>query len=398
MWSIWTILAFVLQLQVCAAYHIPLSQRSSHLNVDGTAKLQTLRNHIAYTEQKLTRGFEVSRRHGRAKRARHQTQLGSKKRDVPLIDGDNLRWYGNIEVGTPSQTFSVDMDTGSTDLFLAGPECRSSCAGHNLYIANKSSTSVYVDESFNLTYADGSYVTGDQYRDTVSLAGYAAQDQTFGAANEFSDAFSSSNFPPDGLIGFAFKAISNYGTNSAFQTLVDEGALSEPIFAFKLASSGSELSVGGVNNELYTGSLTYTPVTQKGYWQISVDGLSVGGQQVFADFGAIVDTGTTMILAESMYVQQLYEAIGGTSVGNGLYTVPCDSIPEVGVTIGNTTFMMSQDTFSMGAYNSSGVDCVGGIGESDSLGDLWVLGDVFLRNTYTVFDVGGLRVGFAELA
>lgn len=35
---------------------------------------------------------------------------------------------------------------------------------------------------------------------------------------------------------------------------------------------------------------------------------------------------------------------------------------------------------------------------ADMFSDVWVLGDVFMRNVYTAFDVGNSRVGFADLA
>lgn len=64
-------------------------------------------------------------------------------------------------------------------------------------------------------------------------------------------------------MGMAFQSLSSYGASPVFQTLVSEGQVPEPVFSFKLSSSGAELYIGGANSELYTGNFTYTPVTQR---------------------------------------------------------------------------------------------------------------------------------------
>ena len=87
-----------------------------------------------------------------------------------------------------------------------------------------------------------------------------------------------------------FQSISDYNAPPVFQTLVSEGKTTSSVFAFKLAGSGSELTLGGLNSALYSGTPTYTPVTQEGYWQIQFSSLKVGSTSVVGSTAAIVDS------------------------------------------------------------------------------------------------------------
>ncbi|KIJ14864.1 hypothetical protein PAXINDRAFT_134519, partial [Paxillus involutus ATCC 200175] len=88
-----------------------------------------------------------------------------------LTDANSQLWYGTISVGTPANTYTVDFDTGSSDLFLPGPNCGSTCSGHAVYNPSSSSTSKDLGKTFSLLYGDDSTVTGEQYTDTLSISG-----------------------------------------------------------------------------------------------------------------------------------------------------------------------------------------------------------------------------------
>ena len=61
-------------------------------------------------------------------------------------------------------------------------------------------------------------------------------------------------------MGLAFPQISVFGANPVFQTLVAQGVVTAPEFSVKLATTGSELFLGGVDNSDFTGSITNVPV------------------------------------------------------------------------------------------------------------------------------------------
>lgn len=384
-----------------AKIKIPLTKRSTLVHPDGVVNIAALRAHKAHAVAKVQKGFAAYERntgkpHPNAKRSAKRATGND-----ALTDDNSELWYGSISIGTPAKTFTVDFDTGSSDLFVPASTCGSTCNGHAKYTPSSSSTSVALGKSFTLQYGDGSSVSGKQYTDTVTIAGLTATKQTLGAATTYSTGFGSSNFPADGLMGMAFKSISEYNANPVFQSLVAQGKTTSSVFAFKLAPSGSQLTIGGVNRNLYQGGFAYAPVTQAGYWQVNMDGVNVNNGQVLSETDSIIDSGTTLIVATRNDADRFYSSVPGAqdasnTIGDGYYTFPCNSAPSVSLTFGGVSFPISASAFNLGQVSSGSSQCVGGIVGSDE--DFWIVGDVFMSNVYTVFDYGNSRVGFAKLA
>ncbi|KAG6332060.1 hypothetical protein ID866_7031 [Astraeus odoratus] len=223
-------------------------------------------------------------------------------------------------------------------------------------------------------------------------------EQALLVAEEYGQAFSTQNFPSDGLVGLAYPSLAAPGTQPLFSTLIEQGAVSEPVFSFKLAQYGSEVFIGGTNPSLYTGTITYAPVTS--YWQIDIAGISVEDRQIIDIVPAIVDSGTTLIMGDSANIKILYQGINGTESAAypGIYTLSCDQMPAINIEIAGKTFPITSELCSLGEDSTNPGQCFSGIVASDYTGGLWVLGDVFMRSTYTIFDMGQNRIGFADLA
>ncbi|KAI9444474.1 acid protease [Lactarius indigo] len=381
---------------------IPIAKRSGFRNADGVVNMAKLQASRQRTLAKILRGFEAFERNtGAAHPSVFQLKYSTKRGNGdPLIDDSAQLWYGPITVGTPPVTYNVDFDTGSSDLFLPRSDCGSSCSGHNLYNPKSSSTSSDFRQPFSLQYGDGSTVSGEQYIDTVTLAGFKATGQRLGAATTYSSGFQSDQFPADGLLGMGYESISTYGASPVFQSLVSQGQVSRAtqVFSFYFAESGSELYIGGTNQNLYKGSFTYMRVTERGYWQGSFDGISVNGKTVVHRQDAIIDTGTTLVIGDTVSVRAIYAQIPGSKDnGDGTWTIPCNFNTPVSITFSRKAFSISPSTFNLGPQSPGSNDCVGGFGVIDGL-SFWIIGDVFLQNVYTAFDLGNNRVGFASLS
>jgi len=214
----------------------------------------------------------------------------------------------------------------------------------------------------------------------------------------------------DGILGFGYPEISVNGMPPFFQAALASGAIKEPKFAFSLATHGSvsqggELVLGGVDSSKYTGDFTYTPVTIKGYWQFAVDGASLGGSSVGSDIKAIADTGTSLLALPKAQLKSIVAKLPGlTPMPTGQYTVDCSKIsqmPTLSFTIAGKAFPLEGSDYVLQITQAGQTECLLGMMGIDvpaPRGPLWILGDVFLRKYYTVFDYGNNRLGFAKAA
>merc|ERR1719436_1879448 len=182
--------------------------------------------------------------------------------------------------------------------------------------------------------------------------------------------------------------------------------IKEAKFAFYLEKSGStggELCLGGADTTKYTGDFTYTAITNKGYWEFSVAAVTIGGASFASTTKAIADTGTSLLaIPTSVFTSLLTKFPAGVvkPLLHGEYTVDCSrasTMPTISFNIGGKEFALEGSEYVLSV---SGQCLLGFIGLDvpPPRGPLWILGDVFLRKYYTVFDYGKTQIGFATAA
>merc|ERR1712232_93423 len=202
----------------------------------------------------------------------------------------------------------------------------------------------------------------------------------------------------DGILGLGFTSISIDGATTVFENALKQNLLDQPIFSFYLGDNApGELTFGAYDPTKFTGDLTYVKLQAATYWQIALDQASAGDSYTSAtNQTAIVDSGTPLIAGPKAEITKLAQAVGAKPNIMGEYTIDCttlDRVPDVSFKIdgkeyvvpGKNTVIQSQNTC---LFAFMGVDF-------PPPGPQWILGDVFMRQFYTVFNYVDQTIGFA---
>ncbi|KAJ3821541.1 aspartic peptidase domain-containing protein [Lentinula raphanica] len=358
---------------------------------------------------------------------------------IGIIDqDDDASYFATLSIGTPGQTMSVVLDTGSSDLWVTGSSCRNCDKSTPLFDSSNSSSFKSSSSSSSnsgqttIQYGSGA-VAGTLAQDTVTLGGFTVSDQTFLLADELTNGLLDG--PVSGIMGLAFESIASTDSTPFWQALVNAGDLSSPEMSFWLAREGSTASttsvdgdtevsggvftLGGSNTSLFSGDIEFLDTQgTPSFWLLKMNALTVQSQSISLGSSSqlsAIDTGTTLIGGPSDAVQNFYASIAGSEEvpqEQGFWSFPCSTSLNTTISFGGTAWPISSSDMNLGPVSKGSSDCLGGIFDlslgsnipENSGNPSWVVGDVFLKNVYTVFrgtassSSDTPAVGFAQLS
>lgn len=329
-----------------------------------------------------------------------------------------MQYYGLLQVGTPPQDFEVLFDTGSSWLWVPDKTCESCHANHTF------------DSSLSSTYIKSKNYT-HQYYGKGSCAGYISTDdvlignpplkaagQPFILVNESGD---NEGFKADGIMvisrqGLGFKSLSDdYAT--VMDTLVATGAISQRVFSVFLTDNefdsssptkeGSTLTIGDYDLAQFAKgrNATFLPLTyvQYGYWSVQLSGIQLDSTYLkLSTNWAVLDSGTSLILAPSKDYEELVSYFldtGNCDASFGFLLCDCTNTnksdyPTLKFSLAGSDFDLPSEFYMYEIVDDSTRVCWALI--SDSGMPFWLLGDVFLRAYYSIYDMDNMKLGLAR--
>jgi aspergillopepsin I len=301
-------------------------------------------------------------------------------------------WY-QCTVGVGDQSFTLQFDSGSADLWIPAPQIESEIGSQHTFY-EPSSSATLTGASWYQGYGEVNTASGVVYTDTVTFGSITLQNQPVEVAT--STTFDDIGY--DGILGISLgqNGISPSGTFPTFLNSVYD-LLEEPVFTAKLTRPSETMgfyTFGYIDVDTLGGqTVLSTSVfpTEPGYWAFPSTVANIGGNLIsIPDNVAIADTGTTLIKINELVLNEIYSLLGGGCDTTGLGNTPCifpqnADIPSITLYVGEYGVTLDPEDLIFSPAGGEYQDYyVGSVQPSTEGFD--VFGDYFLRNIYAIFN------------
>lgn len=323
------------------------------------------------------------------------------------IESNDIGYVATIEIGSQNQTFRMLIDSGSADMWVPSTACQACGSTHQHLGSSDSDTFTALNTPFSIQYGTGN-VAGNLASDNVGIAGLTITNYTFAVTTQESSDFGDDSVPFDGLMGLARSELSNAGQPTPIDALFSQGKVQVPVMGYHLGRladgyNDGEVTFGGVDAAKISGNITEIDnVSTNGFWEAAIDQISVGGTSLGLNGRtAILDTGTTLIVAPQIDADAVHAQIPGSkSDGQGGYTIPCTTTKQVAFTFGGVEFPI--DTRDMLFVPEDPNNLLGQCVSAISAGNVgqnneWLVGATFLKNVYFATNSQANKIGLAHL-
>ncbi|KAJ3558958.1 hypothetical protein NM688_g626 [Phlebia brevispora] len=379
---------------------------------------------------------------------------GPQRRDDGLVGtvgvGDLADLFYTVSVQLGNTTTAVNLDTGSSDLWVMTDACHTRACLHSSAQPYPATSGQPTGASVLLQYGDstsGTNASGPVVLDTVTVAGLTMQSQAFAAVNEtnnsavqnggagiFGLGFPTQSFVQASVVDFEFNTpsttdefVSNINTfGPLISRLAMSGDLDQPMFSITLqrdtidVSGKGQITVGDLPQGVDNSSITWVPVRlydsgdgglnapsfapNEIYplrWEVPLDAVFLDGQQLAPttltgaspELSALVDTGNSILRGPQDVVNNILSSVSPAFAADqtALPTFPCATPHTLAFQIGGNMFPVDPRDFV--APNATGDATT------------WSLGDPFFKSNTVVFYYGNLtnpsvdppRIGFLSM-
>jgi len=141
------------------------------------------------------------------------------------------------------------------------------------------------------------------------------------------------------------QTLSNQGVPTPVEALASNGLISSAITSFKISRladqlNDGEVTFGGLDTSKFNAStlVTFPNVNKLGFWEGAMDAITVNGKDSgMTGRTAILDTGTTLIIAPPADTMAVISMVGG-QCDIQQCTVPCTMNASLALSFGNASF------------------------------------------------------------